>query len=69
MFKEEINSLWRKISKVEYLEGDLYTAYVIKDGKSSLRYSKCKNRGIFMDKEEAAVEILLFLEYNKCNKL
>lgn len=34
MFKEEINSTYgEKISKVEYLEGDLYTAYVIKDGK------------------------------------
>ena len=34
MFEEEINSIYgEKISKVEYLEGDLYTAYVIKDGK------------------------------------
>ena len=34
MFKKEINSTYgEKISKVEYLEGDLYTAYVIKDGK------------------------------------
>ena len=34
MFEKEINSTYgEKISKVEYLEGDLYTAYVIKDGK------------------------------------
>ena len=34
MFKEEINGTYgEKISKVEYLEGDLYTAYVVKDGK------------------------------------
>ena len=34
MLEKEINSTYgEKISKVEYLEGDLYTAYVIKDGK------------------------------------
>ena len=34
MFEKEINSTYgEKISKVEYLEGGLYTAYVIKDGK------------------------------------
>ena len=34
IFEEEINSIYgEKISKVEYLEGDLYTAYVVKDGK------------------------------------
>lgn len=34
MFEEEINSIYgEKISKVEYLEGDLYTAYIIKDEK------------------------------------
>ena len=34
LFEKEINSTYgEKISKVEYLEGDLYTAYVIKDGK------------------------------------
>ena len=34
MFEKEINSTYgEKISKVEYFEGDLYTAYVIKDGK------------------------------------
>ena len=34
MFEEEINSIYgEKISKVEYLEGDLYTAYIIKGEK------------------------------------
>lgn len=34
MFEEEFNTTYgEKISKVEYLEGDLYSAYVLKDGK------------------------------------